>query len=192
MTTTGTTTLAELALRRPSRADARRNYDSLIGAARQSFAEMGTDAPLEEIARRADVGIATLYRNFPTREALIESVYLEEVISVCNAATEVAHLEPWEALLAWLRRLVTYIGAKRVLVEGLNRDSNTFKACRLGLYEAGEPLLLRAQQAGIVRPDAGIDDVVRLVAGIAGIGSSTDEQRDRVLAIALDGLKAAA
>ena len=192
MTTTGTTTLADLALRRPSRADARRNYDSLIGAARQSFAEMGTDAPLEEIARRADVGIATLYRNFPTREALIESVYLEEVQAVCNAAAEVSHLEPWDALMAWLRRFVTYVGTKRVLVEGLNRDSNTFKACRLGLYEAGEPLLLRAQQAGIVRPDAGIDDVVRLVAGIAGIGSSTDEQRDRVLAIALDGLKAAA
>lgn len=186
---TETTTLAELALRRPGRADARRNYDSLIAAARLSFAEMGTEAPLEEIARRADVGVATLYRNFPTREALIESVYLEEVLAVCNAAGEVAHLEPWEALLAWLHRLVAYIGTKRVLVEGLNRDSNTFKACRLGLYEAGAPLLERAQAAKLVRPDVAIDDVIRLVAGIAGIGSTTEEQRDRILAIALDGLK---
>ena len=187
-----TTTLAELMQRRPSRADARRNYDSLIDAARRSFAEMGTEAPLEEIARRAEVGIATLYRNFPTREALVESVYLEEVQAVCNAAGEVSHLEPWEALLAWLRRVVTYVGTKRVLVEGLNRDSNTFKACRLGLYEAGAPLLASAQAAKLVRSDVAIDDVIRLVAGIAGIGSSTEEQRDRILAIALDGLKRAA
>jgi AcrR family transcriptional regulator len=183
------TTLAELALRRPARVDARRNYDKLIAAARTAFSELGTEAPLEEIARRADVGIATLYRNFPTREALIESVYLEEVEAVCNAASEVARLEPWDALVAWLSRFVAYIGTKRALIDGLNRDSSAFKACRDGLYTSGEPLLLRAQQADVVRLDARIDDVMRLVSGIAAAGFVDDDQRNRVLAIALDGLR---
>jgi len=188
----GVTTLAELAVRRPSRADARRNYDSLIAAARQTFAELGTDAPLEEIARRADVGIATLYRNFPTREALIESVYLEEVEAVCYAAGEFSELEPWDALVAWLNRFVAYVGTKRALIEGLNRDTFSFKACREGLYASGEPLLARAQKAGLVRPDASIDDVMRLVSGITAVGFVNDEQRDRVLAMALDGLRSRA
>ena len=179
-----------MALRRPSRADARRNYDALIGAARQSFAEMGTDAPLEEIARRADVGIATLYRNFPTREVLIESVYLEEVEAVCAAAADFAGLEPWDALVAWLGRFVAYVGTKRVLIEALNRNSSTLKVCRDGLYVAGGPLLERAQQAGLVRADTDIDDIMRMVSGITAAGFVSPEQRDRVLSIALDGLRA--
>ena len=183
------TTLAELALRRPSRADARRNYDALIAAARQTFAELGTSAPLEEIARRADVGIGTLYRNFATREALIESVYLEEVEAVCEAAAEVSGLEPWQALVAWLDRFVTYIGTKRALIDGLNKSSPTFKVCREGLYVAGGPLLARAQAANLVRADTDIDDVMRLVSGIVAAGFTSTEQRDRVLAMALDGLR---
>src|SRR3569833_3535541 len=96
----------ELLLRRPARADARRNYDALIAAARDGFNELGTAAPLEVIARRAGVGIATLYRNFPTREDLIESVYLEEGDAVVKAAGAVAGLAPWPALEAWVERLV--------------------------------------------------------------------------------------
>jgi AcrR family transcriptional regulator len=183
------TNLAELALRRPRRIDARRNYDALIAASRQAFAELGTDAPLEEIARRADVGIATLYRNFATREALIESVYLEEVEAVCNAADEVSELDPWEALVTWLDRLVAAIGAKRALIDGLNKDSFALKVCREGLYAAGEPLLTRAQEGHLVRNDANIDDVLRLVTGITAIGFVSIEQRDKVLAMALDGLR---
>ncbi len=180
----------ELLVRRPARADARRNYDALIAAARVGFAELGTAAPLEEIARRANVGIATLYRNFPTREALIESVYLEEVDAVVKAASLVAQLEPWPALRAWIDRLVEYVGTKRVLVEAMNRNSTTFRACRESLYEAGAPLLQRAQDAGAVRKDLGFDDLLRLVTGVTGGSFTTPEQRDRVLAIALDGLRA--
>jgi AcrR family transcriptional regulator len=183
------TETVELALRRPGRADARRNYDALIAAARDGFAELGTAAPLEEIARRADVGIATLYRNFPTREALIESVYLEEVDAVCRAAEAVGDLEPWQAVLTWIDRLVTYIGTKRVLMDGLNRDSSTFKVCRESLYTAGAPLLKRAQDAGVIRRDIAIDDMIRLVTSITGASFSSEDQRDRILAVALDGLR---
>jgi AcrR family transcriptional regulator len=182
---------AELALRRPGRADARRNYDALIAAARDGFGELGTAAPLEEIARRAGVGIATLYRNFPTREALIESVYLEEVDAVCRAADAVADLEPWQAMLTWIDRLVAYIGTKHALIDGLNRDSTTFLSCRGRLYGAGGPLLKRAQDAHVIREDVSIDDLLRLVTSVTGASFTSPEQRDRVLAIALDGLRAA-
>ena len=181
--------LVELQQRRPRRADARRNYDALIGAARVAFAELGPQAPLEEIARRAEVGIATLYRNFPTRESLVEGVYLEEVEAVCQAADDVGHLEPWPALMAWLDRLVDYIGTKRALVEALNQGSPTLQVCRQNLVDAGGPLLARAQEAGVVRKDVAIDEVMRLVSGITGVKFADDSQRDKVLAVALDGLR---
>lgn len=181
--------LAELERRRPTRADARRNYDALIAAARAGFEELGTNAPLEEIARRAGVGIATLYRNFPTRDDLIEGVYFEEVEALSVAATELAALPPWEALLRWLTRFVAYAGTKRVLIDALNRESEAFKSCRAVLYGAGGPLLVRAQAAGVVRADTDIDDVMRMVTGIVSYAYTNPQQRDRVLAIALDGLK---
>jgi AcrR family transcriptional regulator len=183
------TNLAELTQRRPHRADARRNYDRLIATARDTFAEMGAEAPLEEIARRAGVGIATLYRNFPTREILVESVYIEEVEAVCEAAKAYAALEPWPALVAWLRRLVAYIGTKRALAENLNRDSETLKLCRASLYAAGEPVLKRAQAAGVVRPDVDIDDLTRLISGLTATCFTDDEQRHRLLTVAIDGLR---
>src|SRR5215211_9158990 len=97
---------------RPKRADARRNYDKLIAAARDAFAEHGTSASLEEIARRAEVGIGTLYRHFPSRQELLEAVYVEEVEGVCRRADELTDLPPWEALAEWLHRVVAYVGRK--------------------------------------------------------------------------------
>lgn len=181
--------LVELELRRPRRADARRNYDALIQAARGAFAELGAQAPLEEIARRAEVGIATLYRNFPTREELVEAVYLEEVEAVCRVADDVAGLEPWPALITWLDRLVDYLSTKRALIDALNRESSALQACRHSLVDAGGPLLERAQGAGVVRQDVAIEDVMRLVSGITGVKFADDRQRDKVLAVALDGLR---
>ena len=183
------TTLLELEQRRPARADARRNYDSLIAAARIAFAELGSGAPLEEIARRANVGIATLYRNFPTREMLVECVYLEEVEAVCQAATDVSDLEPWTALTTWLGRFVDYVGTKRALVDALNRESSALQACRVGLVEAGGPLLARAQNAGLVRSDVGVSEVMQIVSGISGVNFASVELRDKVLGVALDGLR---
>src|SRR5688500_17325976 len=86
--------------RRPTRADARRNFDALVAAANQAFAEHGVSASLEDIARRAEVGIGTLYRNFPTRDALVEAVYLDEVAGVASFADELADLPPFDALAA--------------------------------------------------------------------------------------------
>src|SRR6478735_3880358 len=88
--------------RRPKRADARRNYDQLIAAAREAFTERDRSASLEDIARRAGVGIATLYRHFPTRTDLVQAIYVDEVEALSRSAEELAALEPWEALRAWL------------------------------------------------------------------------------------------
>ncbi|MBM7503794.1 TetR/AcrR family transcriptional regulator [Agromyces aurantiacus] len=181
---------ALLVARRPTRADARRNFDALVEAAREAFAEHGVDASLEDIARRAGVGIGTLYRNFPTRDALVEAVYLDEVAGVAAFADGLGDQSPFDALAAWLRRFADYASRKRVLLDGLNRDSELLQTCRVVMYQAGEPLLRRAQEAGEVRGDVGIDDVVRLVAGVAGVAFPTAEQRERVVALALDGLRA--
>src|SRR5438046_9503850 len=86
---------------RPKRADARRNYEKVLAAAREAFAEGGESTALEEIARRAGVGIGTLYRHFPNRQALLEALYVDEVEEVCRSAAELEDTEPWEALSRW-------------------------------------------------------------------------------------------
>lgn len=175
---------------RPQRADARRNFDALLVAAREAFAERGPGASLEDIARRADVGIGTLYRNFPTRDDLIETVYVAEVERLIQASAEGAPLEPWAAFLHWVEAFLDYIGTKSALVEGLNRESTVFQSCRAGMYGSIDPVLRRAQEAGVIRPDVSSEDVARLVSGIAGVAFADAAQRDRVLGIALDGLRA--
>lgn len=181
----------DVGLTRPLRADARRNYDSLVNAARDVFAEQGTSASLEEIARRAEVGIGTLYRHFPTRDALVEAVYVEEVERMVRDAEEIAGHEDWEALDLWMRRLVAYVSAKKVLMEGLNRESPVLATCRVILYDSGRPILERAQKAGLARPDVSVEDAMRLVQGLAAVAFPSDEDRDRVVGLAVDGLRAA-
>ena len=95
-----------------------------------------------------------------------------------------------QALVTWLRRFVDYAATKRAIQEALNRESDMFRSSRVAMYAAGEPLLERAQQAGEVRADASFDDVLRLVTGITAAGFVDEEQRERVLAFALDGLRA--
>jgi AcrR family transcriptional regulator len=186
---TGATTNRTVRVRRPQRADARRNFDALLVAARDAFAEQGLTASLEDIARRAGVGIGTLYRNFPTRQDLFDSVYVGEVEALCDAARELDALPAWEALTTWLQRFVGYAATKRAIYEALNRDSEMFRACRLAMYAAGEPLLTRAQDAGAARPDASFDDVLHLVSGLSTVEFRDAGQRARVLAIALDGIR---
>ncbi|MET8351249.1 MULTISPECIES: TetR/AcrR family transcriptional regulator [unclassified Micromonospora] len=179
----------EVFARRPKRADARRNYDALIAAARDAFAEHGAAASLEDVARRAGVGIGTLYRNFPSRRHLFEAVYVEEVRALSRSAADLAELPPWDALVAWLHRFVAYVATKRALAEQLLHDSEIFRTCRTEIYAAGEPLMSRAQAAGVVRDDVGFDDVVRLISGLTMAQFPSPEQRDRVLGVALDGLR---
>jgi AcrR family transcriptional regulator len=189
-----TTTLqAASDARRPKRADARRNYDKLLVAAADAFTEDGPDASLEDIARRAGVGIGTLYRNFPTRHALLEAVYVDEVEEMSRSAEDLADLDPWEALATWLRRFVRYANTKRALTNEMlatvDRDAEVFVACRTAITSAGEMLLRRAQDAGVVRRDTNFTDVGRMVGGIAAIPTADQEQIDRILDMALDGLR---
>jgi len=179
--------------RRPKRADARRNYDKLIAAGRDAFTEKDSSASLEDIARRAGVGIGTLYRHFPTRTDLIEAVYVEEVETLCRSADDLRDAPAWDALVDWLHRFIGYVATKHALADELfavaDRDSEVFKSCRGAFYAAGEPLLQRAQEAGAVRPDVSIDDVVKMVGGIAKIQGTDPATVDRILSVALDGLR---
>ena len=192
MSTTETTTTTLLT--RPKRADARRNYDKVLAAAREAFAEGGESTALEEIARRAGVGIGTLYRNFPNRQALLEALYLEEVEEICRIGGGAAtSADPWEALTSWFERFIGYIATKQALAAELtnylDRDAQLFKSSRAALWAAGEPLLTRAQEAGVVRPDAEIGDVMHMVMGIAKIPSADPSQTTHIVRIALDGLR---
>ena len=186
-------TLPALRAQRPKRADALRNYERLIAAARAAFAEGGSATSLEQIARRAEVGIGTLYRHFPTRQDLLEAVYVEEVEALCRSAADLAELPPWDALVAWMHRFVGYVATKRALAEEmlayLGREADFFRGCHAAFYAAGEPLLLRAQEAGVVRADTSFDEVIQMVSGISKIPAAEPGQVERILDVALDGLR---
>jgi AcrR family transcriptional regulator len=188
-----TTDTPDLLPARPKRADARRNYEKVVAAAREAFAEGGASTSLEEIARRAQVGIGTLYRHFPNRQALLEAVYVGEVEELCRSAGDLDDLPPWDALVGWLHRFVGYMATKQALAQELmdyvDRDAPVFQSCRVGIYAAGEPLLERAQQARVVRPDTDLPEVIQMVGGIAKIATSEPGQVDHILDIALDGLR---
>jgi AcrR family transcriptional regulator len=176
----------------PKRADARRNRERVLAEAREAFAAGGESTSLEAVARRAGVGIGTLYRHFPNRQALLEALYVDEVEQVCRSAGELEHAEPWEAFSAWFERLIGYLATKRALaaelLNYLGEDAALFKECRSGLYAAGEPLLKRAQDAGVIRPDVEFSQVMHMVVGISKIPGEPAEI-DHILRIALDGLR---
>ncbi|MEA2199030.1 MAG: hypothetical protein QOJ25_3081 [Solirubrobacteraceae bacterium] len=178
---------------RPKRADARRNYEKVVAAAREAFADRGSSTSLEEIARRANVGIGTLYRHFPTRQALLEAVYVGEVEDLCRSAADLAEQPPWDALVAFVHRLVAYLATKQALAAELldyvDRDAGLFKSSRAALWAAGEPLLRRAQEARVARPDTDLSEVIQMVGGIAKIPTTEPGQMDHILEIALDGLR---
>jgi AcrR family transcriptional regulator len=180
-------------LARPKRADARRNYEKVLAAARDAFAEGGESTALEEIARRAGVGIGTLYRHFPNRQALLEALYVNEVEEVCRSAAELEGADPWEALSGWFEGLIGYFAAKRALAHELlnylGQDAPLFKECRDSLFAAGEPLLRRAQAAGAVRPDVEFPEIMQMMMGITKIPATDPAQIEHILRIALDGLR---
>jgi AcrR family transcriptional regulator len=181
-------------LARPKRADARRNYEKVLAAARVAFAEGGESTALEEIARRAGVGIGTLYRNFPNRQALIEALYLEEVEEICRSAAEqLDGDDSWEALNRWFERFIGYLATKHALaaelINYLGKDAQLFRASKKALFDAAEPLLRRAQADGVVRSDVDIADVIQMVMAIAKIPAADPEQTTHILRVALDGLR---
>ncbi len=179
--------------RRPQRADALRNHQKILAAAREAFAESGESTTIEEIARRADVGIGTLYRHFPTRHELVQELYLEEVEDLCRSAEGLGDGDPWDALNRWFELFIPYIATKQVLAQELVSAPDDGRplmlGCRAALQTAGEPLLTRAQEAGVVRTDVTIAQVIQMVAGIAKTPSDDPAQLVHLVHIALDGLR---
>jgi AcrR family transcriptional regulator len=176
----------------PKRADARRNHQRILMAARSAFAEGGDSTSLEEIARRAGVGIGTLYRHFPSRQVLLETLYVQEVQDVCGSAAELDD-DPWTALSDWCERLIGYLATKRALAQELlnylGEDAALFQVCRGTVYATGEPLLKRAQDAGVVRSDVQFSDVLQMLGGITRIPGIEPGQLSHIVRIALDGLR---
>jgi AcrR family transcriptional regulator len=165
----------------------------VLAAAREAFAEGGESTALEEIARRAGVGIGTVYRHFPNRQALLEALYVNEVEEICRSAAQLDNSDPWQALNDWFERLISYLATKRALAHELlnylDADAPLFKECRAELFGAGEPLLKRAQDAGVVRQDVDFSDVLHMVGGITKMPANEPGQLEHVLRVALDGLR---
>jgi AcrR family transcriptional regulator len=182
---------------RKPRADALRNRERLIDVAKQAFAEIGANVSLEEIARRAGVGIGTLYRHFPTRDDVIAAVYRREVTQLADAAKRLLETRPaGEALHEWLRLFVDYIATKKVIAPALASMTGGTSA----LYESSIDLLKtavaelvgRAIEAGDIRSDVEPFDLVQALAGVAmGVSTSPDwEARTlRLIDILMDGLR---
>ena len=178
------------------RADARQNHARLITAATAAFAERGADAPLEDIARRAGVGIGTLYRHFPTRTDLQAAVFRSQVIAVCSQGDALLadQASSGEAFAAWMRNLAGYLVTKRglshALIEAIGIESELISSCWVTMRQTTERLLATAQQAGVIRTDVDATDVMRLVHGVTVSTEKTPERADMLLSVMLDGLRA--
>jgi len=181
------------------RADARRNYERLLAAAAAAFAEHGADdVSLEEIARRAGVGIGTLYRHFPARQALLEAVYKDQVdgLDALGAKLVVAE-SPGDALGEWMRAFVAFGRTKRslssALVETIGKNSELMSACSMILRSRTDELLSRAQRAGEARPEVKTVDIFRLTHGLimaTETAPSDPDQPDRLLSLVIDSVLA--
>ncbi len=177
------------------RADARRSRAKLLEAATAAFAEHGADAPLEDIARRAGVGIGTLYRHFPTRTDLQAGVFRSQVDAVCATADElIGTVSAEQAFAGSVRAIAGYLITKRglakALVDSLGKDSELISVCSLRMRETLDLLLSYAQREGAVRADVTAHDVLRLVHGIVMATEQAPQDTDRLLGMMLDGLRA--
>jgi AcrR family transcriptional regulator len=153
---------------RAMRADARRNYERLLDEARRAFGQQGIDASLEEIARRAGVGIGTLYRHFPTREALLEALLRTRFDAQAAAAEELLeHPSPIEGLKTWALRMAeastVYRGLTETLADALaDESSQLYQSCH-AVRDGARRLVERAREAGELRPDATVLEVLLLI-----------------------------
>jgi Transcriptional regulator len=178
---------------RPLRADARRNRECLLETAARAFATIGPDVPLESIAKDAGVGIGTLYRHFPTRGALIEAVYRNELCNLCEAAATLLRDLPADAALrAWMDRFVGYVATKRGLADALravaSAGENPFAESRTRLLTTVGLLLEAGVAAGSVRTDVAAEDVLAAVHGLT-LTATDPEQAHRLLDLLMDGLR---
>ncbi|KQS10061.1 helix-turn-helix domain-containing protein [Curtobacterium sp. MCLR17_007] len=175
------------------RADARRNLDALVDAARQVFADQGVDAPAKVIADRAGVGVGTLYRHFPQRSDLVVAVFHQAVEACADAADELsAGHGPDEALALWLQRFTEFVATKRGLAAALQSGDPAFEGLHPYLMErlggALTGLLDAASTAGTIRNDLDAPQLLRAVADLCH-GAPTVEQSQHLVGLLVDGLR---
>jgi len=179
---------------RHMRADARRNYERLVAAAKVVFSRCGGDVPMEAVAKEAGVGVGTLYRHFPKRIDLVEAVYktdVDQLVGVTEGAT--ADLEPWPALVNWLESFVRYAQNKRNFLNELHQAFEKNPQLKVNSRErieaAAEAVLERAQRAGVARTDIDGADLMQLIGPMCMAATLTEEQSERLLACVIDGLR---
>jgi AcrR family transcriptional regulator len=181
---------------RPLRADAQRNRDRLLEVAVRAFSQEGPDVTLDAIAKDAGVGIGTLYRHFPTREALVEAAYRNELARLCDAVADLLEtMPPDEATRVWMDHFVDYMTTKRGMADALRAliasGGNPYAHSRDQLTTAITTLLAAAAAAGTVRPDIEPGDVLMSLSGVslaAGEPAQRDQAR-RLLDLLMDGLR---
>jgi len=174
------------------RADAERNREKILAAARSAFADPEAEISMAEISRRARVGMATLYRNFPGRRDLLEALYTDEVDAICTAAETTGGETPGAILTAWLHRFFAFATGKRhiaaELLEHTDRSNPIFDNSRDRVIAAGRPLLAAAQRAHEVRDALTLEQILDMVIAIATIHGDT-RYLEPILQTALDGLR---
>ena len=183
---------------RKPRMDALRNRGRILEVAKEAFTRHGASTSLDDIAKQAGVGAGTLYRHFPTRDALIEAVYRSEVEKLAAAAHEfAAAMSPIEALRAWLLLFVDYIAAKHIIAPALNSvaggPSRLYEGSRSLVQGAIDELVKRAKKSGDVRRDIDASDLLRAVIGVSYVGSGGDWQQSakRLVEILIAGSRPA-
>jgi AcrR family transcriptional regulator len=183
---------------RKPRADAERNRDRLLEAAKEAFTRSGANASLDDIAKQAGVGPGTLYRHFPTREALIEAVYRTGVEKLAAAERNFAEtMPPVEALRAWMLLFVDHIATKKIIAPALNTPagghSKVFEASYNQIWEVIRALVKRAIKSGDIRKDLDPIDLLRALIGVSHVASSPDWQQSakRLVDILITGSRPA-
>ncbi len=174
------------------RADAARNRDKILAAAHSAFGEPDADVSMAEISRRAGVGMATLYRNFPGRQELLEALYADEVNAICEAAGSVDGETSGADLTAWLHKFFVFVTGKHhigsELLKHTDRSNPLFDSHRTRVIAAGRPLLTAAQLAHEVRGNLTLEQILDMVIAVATIHGDTD-YLEPILQTALDGLR---
>lgn len=191
-----TTKQAKSATRKP-RADAERNRERILEVAKEAFTRYGANASLDDIAKEAAVGAGTLYRHFPTRDALIEAVYRTEVEKLATAERRFAEtMTPINALRAWMLLFVDYIAAKHIIAPALNTfvggASKLYEGSRAQIQGAIEALVKRAIKSGDIRKDLEPFDLLRALIGVSNVSSTPDWQQSakRLVDILITGSRA--
>ena len=166
---------------RKPRSDAQRNRHRILEVAQKAFARSGANTSLDDIAKQAEVGAGTLYRHFPTRDALLEAVYRAEVEKLAAAERELSgKLPPAEALRAWMLLFVDYIAAKQIIASALNTlvggPSKVYEGSRAQIQGAIETLVQRAIKSGDIRKDLEPFDLLRALIGVSNVATGPDWQ----------------